>query len=595
MTDNGKKIRIFAPLAAWVACGVVALLCSTATATAQNRAEGRDLSALPPIISHRAQGPFTAQANSHEVNMAALPQLRPGWINYQFVEREPGTGVSEEVFEERKAAAAKREPPFTGKDTPFPPLSTVNASSPSVTLESNFNGLAQAPSGGWIPSDMALAAGENFVVQMVNEEITVLDKKGNVQSGFPKSNDAFFGQTSGTSLYDPRGFYDWVNHRYVFTAENGAGILIAASATYDPRGSWIIWGPIDIGSSGQCPDYPTLGHDANNWGGTGASTATKGGVYIGINQFSVCPGGSFIGNYLYMFPKDELYTGGSINYSWYTNLNVSGTIMDTLQPMNITERSDRPSSVYIVSSYNINSGGGQCSSGCNGLSVWGLQTPFTSASLAGPFTVATTNTYSLPAQAPAPNCANCVETLDTRISSQVKYNAGHLYGALDTAAPGPVGGILVFDLMPITNSSGTLTGVKDVSDTLNYYSGAYAFMPAIQPDPEGNIVMVYNYSTTSQSPSTVCNSRRVSLGGNMAWVGSGAYSAVGAGNYTQYRWGDYTATAPDLTIPNRPRMWFSGMYTDGTTNCSGSSGGGGASACWATIIGDAYFNTPSDQ
>ncbi len=33
----------------------------------------------------------------------------------------------------------------------------------------------------------------------------------------------------------------------------------------------------------------------------------------------------------------------------------------------------------------------------------------------------------------------------------------------------------------------------------------------------------------------------------------------GAAYYNQYRWGDYTGTALDLSSPNY--VWFSGMYT----------------------------------
>jgi len=44
---------------------------------------------------------------------------------------------------------------------------------------------------------------------MVNNYVAVYDKSGNLQSGFPKAADTFFGLASGTYTTDPRAFYDW--------------------------------------------------------------------------------------------------------------------------------------------------------------------------------------------------------------------------------------------------------------------------------------------------------------------------------------------------------------------------------------------------
>ena len=79
----------------------------------------------------------------------------------------------------------------------------------------------------------------------------------------------------------------------------------------------------------------------------------------------------------------------------------------------------------------------------------------------------------------------------------------------------------------------------------------------------------------------VYTSKRVSYtDGNMNGVGN--FLVSGAAFYGQGRWGDYTATAPDLTIANFPTMWFAGMYAN--------SGGN-----WGTAIGEARYHFPSDQ
>jgi hypothetical protein len=48
------------------------------------------------------------------------------------------------------------------------------------------------------------------------------------------------------------------------------------------------------------------------------------------------------------------------------------------------------------------------------------------------------------------------------------------------------------------------------------------------------------------------------------------------------RWGDYTATAPDLTFPRFPAMWFSGQYANASFN-------------WGTGIAAGKYLRPTDQ
>jgi hypothetical protein len=64
--------------------------------------------------------------------------------------------------------------------------------------------------------------------------------------------------------------------------------------------------------------------------------------------------------------------------------------------------------------------------------------------------------------------------------------------------------------------------------------------------------------------------------------GDGFGLQFGQSFYGQGRWGDYTATAPDLTIANLPSMWFAGQYANGNGN-------------WGTAIGAMRYVLPSDQ
>ncbi|HEY2105707.1 MAG TPA: hypothetical protein VGH29_07970, partial [Candidatus Binataceae bacterium] len=308
-----------------------------------------------------------------------------------------------------------------------------------------------------------MAVGSGFVVQFINTFIAVYDKNGNLASGFPKSADTFFNLPAGTYTTDPRGFFDQLNRRFVFTmltessptsGTNTGALLIAASKTADPRGGWWVFNPITIGNAGECPDYDTLGNDSTWWG----PGATKGGFYVGINQFSGsghCTGASFSGNYLFLFPKDPIYNGSNFGFWFITGFNFGGTLVDTLQPANVSNSNvNHPASIFLVDSKNIDwLGNSTLCSGfiCNGLHVWTISGP--AATPNNPFaflgggsgpsahgiTVGTAHNYSFPPSADEPNgnggvCKNCVDTGDTRISGQVQYNAGALWGAFETAS-----------------------------------------------------------------------------------------------------------------------------------------------------------------
>src|SRR5205807_3644449 len=112
--------------------------------------------------------------------------------------------------------------------TPAAPTHMESGSLPAqglnqtVNAELVFNGISNATcaavNGGldFRPSDMALAVGDTpvGVLQGVNDCLSVFDKLGNQQAGYPKATPTFFGTTLNTS--DPRAIYDWINHRYYF-------------------------------------------------------------------------------------------------------------------------------------------------------------------------------------------------------------------------------------------------------------------------------------------------------------------------------------------------------------------------------------------
>jgi hypothetical protein len=578
---------------------------------------------------NRVQGGFMSTSNNPplEVDLSSLPQATAQeFATHPQRKLRPLDGLTDaEYWAKKKLAREQALAGLTGakstalgaKYTPLAGTPMIDTGEnglrpPSVGAFEGFTAQQELCFGCNWPSDMALAVGTNFVVQVVNTQIAVYNKAGTLAPGFPKSADTFFGLASGTYTTDPRAFYDWANHRFVVVMltesnpfnsngpQNVGGLLIAASETQDPRGVWRVFSPaFKIGNTGECPDFPTLGHDSNNW----AAGATKGGFYVGINEFGgtgICTGSGFIGNYFFMIANDGIYNGGT--YSWWTATGFThgGTLVDTMAPANMTDWADRPSSVLFANTLNISFGGGQ-----NTLVVWSVSNPFgwISGGPAPVFTginLTTAHTYDLPPAADEPGaspgtiCGQCIDTGDKRISGQLKYHAGHLFGALETSVSGSgEAGPIWFDVHPILDTNGNITSAEEPQEDCfvcgGWANNGSAFYATLQPDPENNLVMVFSFSTDTAFPGLVYTSRRVNYGDSLM-NGVGSYLIGGSAFYNQgcnssgqfCRWGDYTATAPDLTVATRPSMWFSGQYANSSGN-------------WGTAIGAARYLSPTDQ
>jgi hypothetical protein len=137
----------------------------------------------------------------------------------------------------------------------------------------------------------------------------------------------------------------------------------------------------------------------------------------------------------------------------------------------------------------------------------------------------------------------------------------------------------------MSNNNSQLSSVTERQEDCfvcgGWSSNGSAYFATLQPDPENNIVMVFEFSSDAAYPGMVYTSRRVTYGDSLM-DGVGTYLVSGAGFYGEGRWGDYTATAPDLTTAQSPELWFAGEYANG-------------SGLWGTAIGGANYVKPSSQ
>lgn len=449
-----------------------------------------------------------------------------------------------------------------------------------------FNGISNATcanvNGGFTyqPSDMALAVGDTFVgvLQGVNDCISVFDKNGNQQAGYPKSTPTFFNTILNTS--DPRMIYDWINHRYYFviiTYPNNCGSGCPGAAFYnlavsvgdDPTGGWCTY-QINVATSPNpsgvgpfryaLPDYPRLGQDRQ-------------AVYLASNLFQA---GSYIGEEILALPKAGLQACGTVSSTTFTGISNGFTI----QPANIFSASDNPKSMYFVTSNNGTS---------NNLVVSSLHDPFGTPTFTQTV-ITTTNTYSTPPDATQQGSAVLIATGDSRISGSAYYAAGSIYAALCTNGGNGEPGIILYQIQPFVDTSGTASdGSILTARILNeiFLRGATGttdawYYPVQVPDPEGNVSTVYGFSNSTTYASVAYMSRRAAQ--TLGTVpDAGVFAVIGQGPFTGSRWGDYFAAAPAGLVSGGgtggfPKWWYAGQYASAV------------STRWNTAIGRSGYN-----
>src|SRR5581483_6074356 len=104
------------------------------------------------------------------------------------------------------------------------------------------------------PPDPDVAAGDGFVVEVVNGAIRVFGTDGSIRATYDPTS--FFQSASG-DLTDPSIVFDAASGRWFSSIlDSGDGtVRLAVSQTADPTGQWTVYDH----APGACADQPTLG------------------------------------------------------------------------------------------------------------------------------------------------------------------------------------------------------------------------------------------------------------------------------------------------------------------------------------------------
>ena len=473
------------------------------------------------------------------------------------------------------------------------------------------------------PPDQALAVGNGYVLEAVNDVLRIWDTTGSPQTS-PVALNTFYGyaaainRTSGArgpSLTDPVAYFDTDTQRWfvvVLTLDhvgtsaslNGMNHLdIAVSDGPSPLGSWTIYKlPVQNNGTDGTPnhncvggfclgDYPHIGADAN-------------GIYLTTNEFDLF-GPNFDGAQVIAISKAGLVSGGPATFvqfntndpQYLLDLGADGmapgfTVWPATSPAGIYA-TERNGTEYLLSSNAVFTTSGSD----NRIRVWALTgTASLNSDGSGVQLLHTTvgvNTYGVPGRSTQkagdyplgqcladptcrPNIAGGPATahLEGKLNSndsrmqQVVYANGKVWGALDTDAV--VDGvsrasIAWYILQPQLGDSSfkaksVLNGILALSDTNLTY-------PAVAVTPSGRGVIGFTLVGPNDFPSA-------GYAGIDAITGAGVVHTAANGigpqdGFTEYRdiggsrprWGDYGAAVADGS-----NIWIASEYINQTCN-----------------------------
>jgi hypothetical protein len=486
------------------------------------------------------------------------------------------------------------------------------------------------------PPDQGLCVGNGFVMESVNDVLSIYDTAGNRLRG-PVDLNTFYGYAAainrvsgarGPSVTDPSCYYDAGTHRWFHVALtldhvgttaalSGTNHLdIAVSQSADPTATWNIYRlPVQNNGTQGTPDhkcgngfclgdYPHIGADAN-------------AIFITTNEFAVF-GPGFYGAQIYAISKHALVSGApSPNVMLWNGVDPSipapaFTVWPAISP-DSQYATDNGGTEYFLSSDAVFFDDGKSSE------IWVWSVSNTSAIDASPQSLSldvsarSVQEYSVPASTVAqkpgntplrdciadPACAPVVGSAvrnfaaprrvavnDSRMQ-QVTYANGKLWGALDTdvlqgAAHGS--GIAYFVLNPHS-------GVMFANGTLSLPDNSLTY-PAVAVTKSGRGVIAFTVVGPGDYPSA-------GYAGLDAKAGAGEVhiAAAGAGPWdsftgfstlaTRARWGDYGAAVADGNA-----IWTASEYVAQTCTYTeykaapfGTCGGTrGSLGNWATRI-----------
>jgi hypothetical protein len=435
------------------------------------------------------------------------------------------------------------------------------------------------------PPDTDVAVGPSFVVGTVNSTINVYSRSGALLG--TDDLNTFLSIGGVLSSTDPRIVYDAASARWwltdteeqTFSCGNpGAPVLIAVSASSNPLpfSSWIVYTLPFLDTNTFLGDQPGLGMSTNV-------------AAVTWNDYDC--GGNFLGAEVDILQKTDLEhnTGTSADQPFFNN---SIFAPQPVQSFGTT------STQYVVTNLS------DCAFFCTPTASVEVDA-FTGTPEGNNVTVhqsfpdmaptAVDPTYFNTPPAQQETTSTTIQTDDDRFLNAVWEN-GQIWTAdnTDCTPTSDTTPRSCLDYVGVTASSTDV--VNATIDQINNVgvNGAYLYYPAVSLDSAGNVITVFDESSSSMFPTIMSSS--IPSGGSAlsafqtVHASSGFYNpdfaCANINSTNACRWGDYSGAAQD---PSNPKdVWVVSEAEDGQTSSSCTP----ASQCWGSDIADLTLAPP---
>ena len=432
------------------------------------------------------------------------------------------------------AAGDRRNRPVQAGPSPLPPEAAVPVE--------GFEGLHFGTNGPFTirltPPDVQVAVGPNHVVEMVNVLGRISTKQGVEVRTFPLYS--FFGIPSTDFISDPKVHFDTASSRWFasMTDVTTGSVLLEVSKSDDPTG---LWNAYSVSTITGCADQPLLGF----------SNLV---VLISANDFSACTSGnpSYLGVQYWVLNKTDLLSG-------VTPRTMSFGPDPTLFSVHPVQSLRSTDTQFMVST-----GSGPTST----------LTLFSVTGVPPGLVLVTQQNFgirsaTIPPRAPQLGSRSTLDTADNRVQDAM-WADNRLWLSLGVGCT-PTGDNQVRScvrLLEVDTANATIAQDFDIG-----ISGKYVFYPALRTDADGNLVVVFGYSSANDYPEMRVATRSVhdppnTIGASQVIRLGDGPEASGCPNNSVCRYGDYFGASPDPLEPGI--VWVAGEY--------------GTATGWATFI-----------
>jgi hypothetical protein len=395
-----------------------------------------------------------------------------------------------------------------------------------------FEGINRNMGGGGSPSDTALAASQNRIIEMVNLRGEIFTKNGNMISLF--SLRQLFNINKNNFISDPKILFDSSTGRWFATLmdEDSQSVHLAVSTTNDPTTT--TWNTYNFAFL-NCPDQPTIGLSSDK-------------VAISVNTYADNCNGDFSGVQYTVVDKSDLIAGSTSPKFMQSQLDGS---QFSLHPVH----SFSPISTLFMVSLNPNGG--------NAVRLVALDGTAPNVRVNTDDHISLLHAMHVPPVATQPGTSVSVDTGDARVQDAI-WRQGKLWltannGCGQSRSTETHSCIRVIELD--TNSKTVNQDFDIAGPSIDYY------YPSIRTDTSGNLVVVGMLSSDRISQSMMAVGKPVegSVGqpiilraGTMSDPNSNANCGTPETPIPCVRAGDYSATANDPSTPST--VWVATMY-----------------------------------